>query len=338
MPPSPVIVAVTGGAGQIAYALAPLIASGALLGAGTRVALRLLEVPVPAVMTALGGVAMELDDGAYPALAGAPLATSDPAAAFAGAHVAVLVGAFPRKEGMERGELLRRNAGIFKAQARALAEHAHPDVKVLVVGNPANTNAWVLRRYAPGIPARNITAMTRLDHNRVVGQVARKMGVRVGDVSGVVVWGNHSSTQYPDVTRARVAGAVAADGGVVEALGGRAAVAGEFIPGIQKRGAAIIAARGASSAMSAAAGIVDHVRSWLGGDERIVSMAVCSLGEYGVEEGVYFSFPVRCLGGGKYEVVEGMELDEFSWKYIKATADELYAERAEAKAICDADY
>lgn len=184
MPPSPVIVAVTGGAGQIAYALAPLIASGALLGAGTRVALRLLEVPVPAVMTALGGVAMELDDGAYPALAGAPLATSDPAAAFAGAHVVVLVGAFPRKEGMERGELLRRNAGIFKAQARALAEHAHPDVKVLVVGNPANTNAWVVRRYAPGIPARNITAMTRLDHNRVVGQVARMMGVRVGDVSG----------------------------------------------------------------------------------------------------------------------------------------------------------
>jgi malate dehydrogenase len=324
---------VTGAAGQIGYALAPLLASGALLGAGTPVALRLLEVAVPAVQTALGGLAMELDDAAYPTLASVT-ATADPAVAFAGAHVAILVGAFPRKAGVERGELLRRNGGIFRAQGAALAAHAHPDVKVLIVGNPANTNALILARAAAGrIPPRNITALTRLDHNRVVGALARHFGVLPSAVSGVAIWGNHSSTQYPDVTRARVAGAVDA-GGVVAALGGRAAVAETFIPMIQKRGAAIIAARGASSAASAAAAIGDHVRSWLLGDPAVVSMAVCSQGEYGVEPGVFFSFPVRCTGGGAYEVVEGLELDDFSRKYIAASADELYAERSEALAVC----
>lgn len=323
--PAPIIVAVTGAAGQIGYSLLPLIASGGLL-ANTPVHLRLLDV-APA-LGAARGVVLELSDTASPLLLSAT-ATSSPAAAFAGAHIAILVGASPRGPGEERAALLAKNASIFCDAGAVLQRVAHPDVKVLVVGNPANTNALLLSAAAPRIPRANITALTRLDHNRAVGAVAARLGVGAGAVAGVAVWGNHSSTQYPDVTRVRVAGARV---DAVARLGGREGVASDFIPLIQKRGAAIIAARGKSSALSAAAAIAAHVRDWLSEGERETSMAVCSRGEYGVEEGVWFSYPV-VVGGGKWRVVAGIEVDDFSKKYIRASADELYAEKAEATAI-----
>lgn len=325
---APVIVTVTGAAGQIAYSLLPAICAGRMFGPTTRVALRLLEIP-PA-MTSLGGVVMELTDCAWPLLASVT-ATSDAAEAFAGTNVAVLVGAFPRGPGMERAELLAKNAGIFRAQGAALDAGAAPGCKVVVVGNPANTNAMILSHFAPSIPKKNITALTRLDHNRAVAAVAAAVGAPLGDVSGVCIWGNHSSTQYPDVTRATVAGKPAVD--VVATMGGQQALAETFIPTIQKRGAAIIAARKMSSAMSAAKAICDHVATWLGGsDGATVSMAVAGAGEYGVEEGTFFSYPVTCAGG-EWTIVEGLAIDETSRKYIDATSQELQAERTDALAV-----
>lgn len=270
---------------------------------------------------------MELMDGAYPLLTSV-VETDDPNVAFRAADVAILVGAFPRRAGMERKDLLAKNVPIFQTQGEALNAVASRNVKVVVVGNPANTNAAVLSKYAPQIPAGNISALTRLDHNRTVAQIARRMEVPVEEVEGVCIWGNHSSTQYPDVMRVQVKGV-----GVLEKIGGLEGLAENFIPSIQKRGAVVIKARGQSSAMSAASAIGDHLKSWICGGNNIVSMAVPSDGSYGIREGVYFSFPVRCLGGGAYEIVQGIDLCEFSRKYIDATAAELYAEREEAMAL-----
>lgn len=326
---STVTVCVTGAAGQISYSLLPLLASGAVFGPSKRVRLHLLEI-TPA-LRALRGVAMELADGAYPLLESV-LETGDANAAFEGADVAILVGAFPRKKDMERADLLARNASIFRAQGAALAAVASPDVKVVVVGNPANTNALILAdAVGEKIPIRNITALTRLDHNRTRALVAERVGVPVSKVKGVCIWGNHSSTQYPDVLRATVDGKQVAD-----KLGGPEKIAAGLIPVVQKRGAAVISARGFSSAMSAANAIGDHVRSWICGDKEVVSMAVVSDGSYGVPEGIFYSFPCRCLGGGDYEVVKGLEIDPFSREYMDATANELESERAEAMALVQA--
>lgn len=326
-PNETLVVAVTGAAGQISYSLLPLLANGTVFGPHQAIQLRLLEIP-PA-LTALSGVVMELTDGAYPLLESV-VETSDPMVAFQNADVAMLVGSFPRKQGMERKDLLSKNVPIFKTQGNALSEVANRDVKVVVVGNPANTNAMVLNRFAPNVPPRNISALTRLDHNRACAQVARKMGVSVGQVDGVCIWGNHSSTQYPDVVRATADGVP-----VLAKLGGTEAVAEGFIPLIQKRGAAVIKARGLSSAMSAANAIADHTRSWICGDDKIVSMAVPADGSYGIPEGIYYSFPVRCIGRGQYEIVQGIAIDDFSRRYIDATRDELLAEREEAASLLE---
>lgn len=355
---APLIVAVSGAAGQIGYALVPLLASGHFLPQGRRIFLRLLEIE-PA-LPVLEGVAMELMDGAYDCLEDVQV-TANAEEAFHSAHIIVLVGAFPRKKGMERSDLLQKNAAIFKQQGKAIDAHADRNVKIVVVGNPANTNALILSMSAPSIPKRNITALTRLDHNRVIGQIASTLHVPTSSVHGVCIWGNHSSTQYPDITKAYIrrrssrqsvspqasdisscsdTGSIA-DGDdnrdlkssqdIVAAFGGRKGVAEHLIPLIQKRGAAIIAARGASSAMSAANAIADHLHSWLCGDDQIVSMAVATDGTaYGIEPGLYFSFPVRCAGNGEYEIVDDYEIDDFSKKYIDATAAELYDERQEA--------
>nr|AIT70194.1 malate dehydrogenase [Grateloupia catenata] len=324
-PNETLVVAVTGAAGQISYSLLPLLANGTVFGPQQRIQLRLLEIP-PA-LTALSGVTMELIDGAYPLLESI-IETSDPMVAFRNADVAILVGAFPRKQGMERKDLLSKNVSIFKTQGEALSQVASRDVRVVVVGNPANTNAMVLSRFAVNIPPRNISALTRLDHNRACAQVAHKLGVSVGSVDGVCIWGNHSSTQYPDVIRATADGVP-----VLAKLGGAETVAEHFIPVIQKRGAAVIKARGLSSAMSAANAIADHMRSWICGDDKIVSMAVAADGSYGIPEGIYYSFPVRCLGRGEYEIVQGIEIDEFSKRYMDATKDELLSERDDAVSL-----
>lgn len=326
-PAQTLTVTVTGAAGQISYSLLPLIASGSVFGSDHSVNLHLLEIP-PA-LPALSGVVMELEDLSAPLLRNV-VATSDPREAFAGADVVILVGAFPRRKGMERGDLLAKNIPIFSSQGRTIAEVASKDVRVIVVGNPANTNAMILSHVAPSIPARNITALTRLDHNRAVGLVARKTRAAPEDVKDIAIWGNHSATQYPDFTRAHVQGKP-----VFEELGGAETVASKVIPVIQKRGAAVIEARGASSAMSAAVAIGDHLRSWLIGDDQVVSMAVPSDGSYGIKEGIWFSFPVRCPGGGVYEIVNGIEIDEFSKAYIDKTNDELFSEKKEASALLD---
>ncbi|PXF46130.1 malate dehydrogenase [Gracilariopsis chorda] len=327
-PPKPhgtLTVCITGGAGQISYSLLPLIASGEVFGHEQPIELRLLDIK-PA-LEALNGVVMELHDCSFPLLRGI-VATDDPMVAFRHADVAVLAGSFPRRPGMERRELLAKNVNIFKAHGHALDQVASKNVKIVVVGNPSNTNALVLSHFAPSIPKGNITALTRLDHNRTVSQVALRTGVSVNDVDGVAIWGNHSATQYPDMTRATAKGELA-----MPMLGGRKVVAEEIIPCIQKRGAAVLKARGFSSAMSAANAIGDHLRSWLMGDSKIVSMAVASDGSYHVKAGVYFSFPVRCVGGGEYEIVQGIELGEFSRKYVSATTEELFAEREEALSL-----
>nr|AIT70201.1 malate dehydrogenase [Heterosiphonia pulchra] len=321
----PLTITVTGAAGQISYSLLPLLATGKLFGRSQPVNLHLLEIP-PA-MSALNGVVMELQDLASPLLRNI-VQTSDPTVAFRDADVIILVGAFPRRKGMARRDLLSKNVPIFTGHAQIMADVASSDVHILVVGNPANTNAMILSRAAPSIPSRNITALTRLDHNRSCSLVARKCHVTTSKVEGVVMWGNHSATQYPDFTRATAGGKPA-----IHAMGGEETVASEVIPFIQKRGASVIEARGASSAMSAAQAIIDHLQSWLIGDDRIVSMAVPSDGSYGVKEGVWFSFPVRCLGSGEYEIVTGLEISAFAKPYIDATADELFAEREEAIAI-----
>ena len=317
---SPVKVAVTGAAGAIGYSLLFRIASGEMLGEDTPVELSLLEIPQ--AVKAAEGVAMELDDCAFPLLARVDI-SDDPDYAFDGVQVALLVGARPRSKGMERSDLLEANGGIFKPQGAALNDHADDAVRVLVVGNPANTNALIAMSNAPDVPRERFTAMTRLDHNRAIAQLANKLRVPVADITNMTIWGNHSATQYPDIFHAKVRGENAA-----EAVDDRAWLEDDFIPTVQKRGAAIIEARGASSAASAANAAIDHVRDWTfgtpGGDW--VSMAIPSDGSYGVEEGIISSFPVT-TSAGTYEVVQGLDLDDFSQSRIRATVDELKEER-----------
>jgi len=316
----PVTVTVTGAAGAIGYALLPRIASGNVLGDDTLVELRLLEVPQ--AMGALEGVVMELEDSAFPLVAGVEI-TDDPNVAFAGCNIALLVGARPRTKGMERSELLEANGAIFTVQGKALSENAADDVKVLVVGNPANTNCLIAMNNAPDIPRERFTAMMRLDHNRAKAQLARKAGAHVREIHRMTIWGNHSTTQYPDITHALVG-----DRPATEVVDDRGWLVDEFIPTVQKRGAAVIEARGASSAKSAASAAVDHVRDWVLGtpDGDWVSMAVCSDGSYEVEEGLISGFPCTC-SGGEWSVVEGLEVDDFSRERIDATVNELKEER-----------
>jgi malate dehydrogenase len=322
----PVKVTVTGAAGQIGYSLLFRIARGEMLGAQTPVALRLLEI-TPALKAA-EGTAMELNDCAFPLLASIDI-SDDPNVAFEGVNVALLVGARPRGAGMERSDLLEANGGIFKPQGQAINAHAADDVHILVVGNPANTNALVAMSHAPDIPRERFSAMMRLDHNRAKAQLAAKLGVGVGDVTNMTVWGNHSATQYPDILHAKVSGASA-----VAMVNDQAWLESEFIPTVQKRGAAIIEARGASSAASAASAAIDHVRDWLAGtpDGDWVSMAVPSDGSYGVAEGVLSGFPVTCADG-HYQVVEGLEIDPFSRERIDSSVNELLEERAAVEAL-----
>ena len=316
---APVRVAITGAAGQIGYQLAFRIASGQLLGPDQPVILQLLEIP-PA-LPALNGVCMELDDCAFATLAGL-VATDDAEQAFQDADYALLVGARPRGPGMERKDLLEANAQIFSAQGKAMNAKASRDIKVLVVGNPANTNALIAQSNAPDLNPRNFTAMTRLDHNRAVAQLAQKTGGHVSDIDGMIIWGNHSATQYPDISHATVQGAAAA--GQVD----QAWLVDAFIPTVQQRGAAIIKARGASSAASAASAAIDHVHDWaLGTGEQWVSMAVPADGSYGIEPGVIYSFPVRCEAGN-YSIVDGLDISEFSRERMTATDTELREERA----------
>jgi malate dehydrogenase len=317
---SPVRVAVTGAAGQIGYAILFRIASGQLLGPDTPVHLSLLEIPD--AVKAAEGTAMELDDCAFPLLSGVDI-HDDPNQAFDGVNVALLVGARPRSKGMERSDLLEANGGIFKPQGRALNDHAASDIKVLVVGNPANTNCLIAQSNAPDIPRERFTAMTRLDHNRAIAQVAIKTGAAVKDITNMTIWGNHSATQFPDVFHAKVKGQNAA-----EVINDQQWIENDFIPTVQKRGAAIIEARGASSAASAANAAIDHVHDWVLGTPAgdWVSMAIASDGSYGVAEGVFSSFPVTCANGN-YEVVQGLEISSFSQSRIDATVNELKEER-----------
>ena len=320
MSSAPVKVAVTGAAGQIGYAILFRIASGQLLGPDTRVHLSLLEIP-PAVKAA-EGTAMELDDCAFPLLAGVDI-SDDPNVAFDGVDVAMLVGARPRTKDMERADLLEANGGIFGPQGRALNAHASEDLKVLVVGNPANTNALITMHNAPDVPRERFTAMTRLDHNRAISQLAKKTGADVSEITNMTIWGNHSATQYPDLFHAKVRGSSAA-----QLVNDQAWLEGDFIPTVAKRGAAVIEARGASSAASAANAAIEHVHDWVLGTAEgdWVSMGIVSDGAYGVEEGLISSFPVTCAGGD-HTVVEGLEIDAFSRARIDATAAELVAER-----------
>jgi malate dehydrogenase len=322
----PAVVTVTGAAGQIGYALLFRIASGQMLGPDTPVHLNLLEVPQ--AVKAAEGTALELFDCAFPLLAGVDV-FDDAKQAFEGTNVAMLVGARPRTKGMERADLLEANGGIFKPQGEAIAAGAADDIKVLVVGNPANTNALIAMSHADGVPQERFTAMTRLDHNRAVAQLAQKTGASVSDVSHMVVWGNHSPTMYPDLFNAKVRGERAWD-----VVGDESWVADEYIPRVGKRGAEIIEARGASSAASAANAAIDHVHDWVLGtpDDEWVSMAVRSGGEYGVAEGIISSFPVRTRDG-EWEIVEGLEVPEFSRERIDRTVNELVEERAAVREL-----
>ncbi|MDQ6782688.1 MAG: malate dehydrogenase [Actinomycetota bacterium] len=320
MSASPVRVAVTGAAGQIGYSLLFRIASGQLLGPDQPVILQLLEI-TPA-LGALGGVVMELDDCAFPLVS--EIATSDDAnVAFGDVDIALLVGSRPRTKGMERKDLLEANGAIFTVQGKALSDNASPDVRVLVVGNPANTNALIAMNAAPNIANDRFTAMTRLDHNRALGQLAKQAGCPVSDLSHMTIWGNHSATQYPDVFRAQIGGKPA-----IDAIGDHSWIESEFIPNLQQRGAAIIEARGASSAASAANAAIDHVHDWVVGtsDNDWVSMAVPSDGSYGVTEGIVSSFPCT-VGGGGYKIVRDLDIDDFSRSRIDASVAELCAER-----------
>jgi malate dehydrogenase len=314
----PVRVAVTGAAGQISYSLLFRIASGQLLGADQPVILQLLEIP-PA-MEALSGVVMELDDCAFELVQGI-VATDDPNVAFKDVDYALLVGSRPRGPGMERKDLLEANAAIFSVQGKSLNDHASRDVRVLVVGNPANTNSLIAQRNAPDLDPRNFTAMTRLDHNRAVTQLAQKTGNHVADVKGLAIWGNHSATQYPDISHASV------DGTAADSLVDQAWVEGTFIPTVQQRGAAIIKARGLSSAASAANAAIEHMRDWaLGSDGEVVSMAVYSDGSYGIAEGLIYSFPCTCAGGD-WAIVQGLAINDFSRGKMNDTETELAEER-----------
>ncbi|MCE8010520.1 malate dehydrogenase [Billgrantia desiderata] len=314
----PVRIAITGGAGQISYSLIFRIAAGDMLGPDQPVILQLLEIPQ--AMDALNGVVMEVNDCAFP-LVQDIVATDDPNVAFKDADFALLVGARPRGPGMERKDLLEANAAIFSVQGKALNDNASRNVRVLVVGNPANTNALIASCNAPDLDPRQFTAMTRLDHNRALTQLAQKTGKRVTDVESMIIWGNHSATQYPDLAHTKVAGKPAFE--LVE----RDWYENDFIPTVQQRGAAIIKARGASSAASAASSAIDHMRDWALGTDQVVSMAIPSDGSYGIAEGIIYSYPVRCQNGD-YEIVQGLEIDEFSRAKMKATEDELREERA----------
>ncbi|MFD9503503.1 malate dehydrogenase [Streptomyces sp. NPDC060035] len=317
---TPVNVTVTGAAGQIGYALLFRIASGHLLGPDVPVNLRLLEIPQG--LKAAEGTAMELDDCAFPLLRNIEI-TDDVNVGFAGANVALLVGARPRTKGMERGDLLSANGGIFKPQGKAINDNAADDIKVLVVGNPANTNALIAQAAAPDVPAERFTAMTRLDHNRAISQLAAKTGAAVSDIKRLTIWGNHSATQYPDIFHAEIAGKNAA-----EVVNDEAWLADTFIPTVAKRGAAIIEARGASSAASAANAAIDHVHTWVNGTAEgdWTSMGIPSDGSYGVPAGIISSFPVTTKDG-KYEIVQGLDINEFSRARIDASVQELTEER-----------
>jgi len=317
---APVRVTITGAAGQIGYQLAFRIASGQMLGSDQPVILQLLEIP-PA-LPALHGVVMELDDCAFSTLAGI-IATDDPNLAFKDSDYALLVGARPRGPGMERKDLLEANAAIFSVQGEAMNDHANRDIKVLVVGNPANTNALIASSNAPDIDAGNFTAMTRLDHNRAMAQRASKTDSHVNDISRMTIWGNHSATQYPDISNASVDGKSASD------LVDHQWLADEFIPVVQKRGAAIIEARGASSAASAASAAIDRMHDWALGtpDGDWVSMAIPADGSYGIEPGIIYSYPVRC-SAGRYEIVQDLNIDDFSRARMDTTEAELREERA----------
>ena len=313
----PVRVTITGAAGQIGYALLFRVASGAMLGNDQPVILQLLEI-TPA-LDAVKGVVMELDDCAFPLLQEV-VYTDDANVAFTDTDYALLVGSRPRGPGMERKDLLEANAAIFSVQGKALNDNASRDVKVLVVGNPANTNALIAQRNAPDLNARNFTAMTRLDHNRAMAQLAAKAGKHVSEIDGLCIWGNHSATQYPDIHRASVAGE-----GAMSMIDMDWYTA-DFIPTVQQRGAAIIEARGASSAASAANAAIDHMRDWVLGTDSVVSMGVYSDGSYGVAEGLIYSFPVTCQGGD-WSIVQGVEVNGFSQEKMEATEAELAEER-----------
>ncbi|MFC3452444.1 malate dehydrogenase [Amycolatopsis speibonae] len=326
MTQAPVNVTVTGAAGQIGYALLFRIASGQLLGPDTPVKLRLLEIPQ--AVKAAEGTAMELEDGAFSLLAGIDI-FDDPKQAFEGANVALLVGARPRAKGMERGDLLEANGGIFKPQGEAINAGAASDIKVLVVGNPANTNALIAQAHAPDVPADRFTAMTRLDHNRALAQLSKKLGVPVTELKKVAIWGNHSATQYPSIAHAEVSGKPA-----TEVLTDQQWLADDFIPTVAKRGAAIIEARGLSSAASAASAAIDHVHTWVNGTPEgdWTSAAVVSDGSYGVPEGLISSFPVTAANG-EYKIVQGLEIDDFSRARIDASVNELTEERDAVKKL-----
>jgi malate dehydrogenase len=315
----PLNVAITGAAGQIGYALAFRVASGALLGADQPVNLHLLEI-TPALPT-LQGVLMELNDCAFPTL-NKVVATDDARVAFKDCHAALLVGARPRGPGMERKDLLLANAAIFSVQGKALNDVASRDVRVLVVGNPANTNSLIAMKNAPDLSPRCFTAMTRLDHNRALSQLAEKTGAHVNDIQRMIIWGNHSATQYPDINHCLVKGKPATS------LVDQPWIEKDFIPTVQQRGAAIIKARGASSAASAASAAIDHVRDWFHGSPQgdWLSMGIPSDGSYGIPEGVIYSYPVVCRGG-RYEIVQGLSIDEFSRQRMDATHKELLEER-----------
>jgi malate dehydrogenase len=323
---NPVKVTVTGAAGQIGYAILFRIASGEMLGSDTEINLSLLEIPD--AMKAAEGTAMELEDCAFPLLAGVSI-HDRPEDAFDGTNVALLVGARPRTKGMERSDLLEANGGIFKPQGNAINDHAADDVKVLVVGNPANTNCLIAMANAPDVPRERFSAMTRLDHNRASAQVANKLGVPVREVTNVTIWGNHSTTQYPDLVHAKVSGRSAWD-----AIDDEAWIKDEFIPRVQKRGAEVIETRGASSAASAANAAIDHVRDWVLGtpDGDWISMSVPSDGSYGVEEGLISGYPCTC-SRGEWKLVEGLDIDDFSRERIDASVDELKGERDAVKEL-----
>ncbi|KAL9688396.1 hypothetical protein QQ045_032817 [Rhodiola kirilowii] len=325
MAKDPVRVLVTGAAGQIGYALVPMIARGIMLGPDQPVILHMLDIEFAA--EALNGVKMELVDAAFPLLKGV-VATTDVVEGCTGVNIAVMVGGFPRKEGMERKDVMTKNVSIYKSQASALESHAAPNCKVLVVANPANTNALILKEYAPSIPAKNITCLTRLDHNRALGQISERLNVQVSDVKNVIIWGNHSSTQYPDVNHATVK-TPCGEKSVRELVQDDQWLTSEFITTVQQRGAAIIKARKLSSALSAASSACDHIRDWVLGtpEGTWVSMGVYSDGSYDVPPGLIYSFPVTCRAG-EWSIVQGLSIDEYSRKKLDLTAEELSEEKA----------
>jgi len=332
MSKAPVRVCITGAAGQIGYALLPHICSGKTFGPDQPIILHLLDLNIEAVQTNLKGVKMELEDSTYPLLKGC-VTTGDATVAFTNADFVIMLGAFPRKDGMERKDLLAKNCGIFKEQGALLNTVANKTVKVLVVGNPANTNCLIASECAPNIPKENFSALTRLDHNRAIGQLAIKANALLEEVQNSIIWGNHSSTQYPDINHATIKGKPAK-----EVIDDEAWYTGEFIPCIQKRGAAIIAARKLSSALSAAQGISDHMHDWVLGTPlgRFVSMAVSSTGnKYGVADGLIYSFPVSCAAG-KWTIVDGLAINDFSRDKMKATENELMEEKTMSMEILKA--